>query len=79
MAQVSDRPAESTRSDSEHERTVLSLLLPGESTSMDEILDRAVGMSWSQVFLALDRLSRRGEILLTRKGFIYRVQLPPPT
>lgn len=45
---------------------------------MDEILDRAVGMSWSQVFLVLDRLSRRSEILHMRRGFIYRVQLPPP-
>ncbi len=55
---------------------VLSLLSPRESVSMDEILERAVGVSWSQVFLALDRLSRRGEVILTRRGFIYRVQLP---
>lgn len=71
-------PADVIPSHSEHERMVLSLLSPRESVSLDEILERAVGISWSQVFLALDRLSRRGEVLLTRRGFVYRVQLHTP-
>ncbi|HEY3196495.1 MAG TPA: hypothetical protein VGJ57_00655 [Nitrospirales bacterium] len=37
-----------------------------------EIIDRIPELSWNQVFLAVDALSRRGEIILSRRGFEYQ-------
>jgi len=37
-----------------------------------EIIDKIPELSWNQVFLAVDALSRRGEIILSRRGFEYQ-------
>ena len=41
--------------------------------TMDEILARLPELKWSEVFLTVDALSRRGDILIRRKGFDYEL------
>ena len=36
--------------------------------TFEEIIDKIPELSWNQVFLAVDALSRRGEIILSRRG-----------
>ena len=59
---------------SSHESAIISLLDASERLTIDEILDRAPHLSWSQVFLAIDVLSRKGDVKLYRKGFEYSVE-----
>ena len=40
--------------------------------TFEEIIDKLPELSWNQVFLAVDTLSRRGEIILSRRGFEYQ-------
>ena len=60
---------------SSHECTIISLLAASDRLTIDEILARAPDLSWSQVFLAIDILSRKGEVTLHRKGFEYSVEM----
>jgi hypothetical protein len=57
-----------------HESTIISLLDASDRLTIDEILERAPHLSWSQVFLAIDVLSRKGNVTLYRKGFEYSVE-----
>jgi len=59
---------------SSHESTIMSLLQESDRLTIDEILARAPHLSWSQVFLAVDVLSRKGDVTLYRKGFEYSVE-----
>ena len=59
---------------SSHESMIISLLAASDRLTIDEILARAPHLSWSQVFLAIDVLSRNGEVTLHRKGFEYSVE-----
>jgi hypothetical protein len=56
------------------EDLVLHLL---ESTctplTLEEVTERLPQLSWNQVFLAVDSLSRRGGIILKRRGYEYEV------
>lgn len=45
-----------------------------EPLTMDEILARLPDLKWSEVFLTVDALSRRGDILIRRKGFDYELR-----
>jgi hypothetical protein len=45
-----------------------------EPLTMDEILARLPELKWSEVFLTVDALSRRGDILIQRKGFDYELR-----
>ena len=63
---------------SSHESAIISLLDASERLTIDEILDRAPHLSWSQVFLAIDVLSRKGDVKLYRKGFEYSVETARP-
>ena len=49
-------------------------LLESSSTpfTLDEVTER-LELSWNQVFLAVDSLSRRGDIILKRRGYEYEV------
>jgi predicted transcriptional regulator len=49
-------------------------LLESSSTplTLDEVTER-LRLSWNQVFLAVDSLSRRGGIILKRRGYEYEV------
>ncbi len=41
--------------------------------SFEEIIARLPDLSWNQVFLSVDAMSRRGEIILRRQGYEYEV------
>lgn len=47
-----------------------------EALSMEEILARVPELSWGQAFFAIDAMSRRGGIILRRRGFSYEVSPP---
>ena len=49
-------------------------LLESSSTpfTLDEVTER-LELSWNQVFLAVDSLSRLGDIILKRRGYEYEV------
>jgi len=53
------------------ERVVLERLQKERSFTVEELLVELPELSWSQVFLAIDLLSRRGAIELRREGFTY--------
>jgi hypothetical protein len=59
------------------EDLILRLL---ESTStpltLEEVTERLPQLSWNQVFLAVDSLSRRGGITLKKRGYEYEVSAP---
>jgi hypothetical protein len=55
------------------DRLVLDVIRSsGTRVTFAEIIDRLPELSWNQVFLAVDALSRRGEIILSRRGFEYQ-------
>lgn len=39
-----------------------------DAQTMDQLASRFPSMSWSQIFLTIDRLSRAGFVSITRKG-----------
>ncbi|BCA53592.1 hypothetical protein W02_07320 [Nitrospira sp. KM1] len=42
---------------------------------IEEVMEHIPDMSWTQLFLGVDILSRRGDVELRRKGFTYMVRL----
>ncbi len=56
---------------------VIEVLSGGREFSLDELMQACSDLSWSQVFLALDRLSRGGQVRLALGSpGLYRVSLP---
>jgi len=53
-------------------------LLESSSTplTLEEVTERLPQLSWNQVFLAIDVLSRRGGITLKKRGYEYEVSAP---
>ena len=46
---------------------------------LEELVSACPGLTWNQVFFAVDRLSRTGQVQLTRTGVVtYAVRLPTP-
>lgn len=70
MAQQSVSPNSSSQL-MDAERIVLERFQMERSFTVEELLDELPELSWSQVFLAIDLLSRRGDIELRREGFTY--------
>ena len=57
------------------EEMLLDILRNGEVRTMDGLVE-ASGLDWSRVFLAIDRLSRSGDISLQRAGRLqYQVRI----
>ncbi|MGD9727611.1 MAG: hypothetical protein AB7G68_04585 [Nitrospiraceae bacterium] len=56
-----------------NEAMVLELLSHERSISLEAVVDLLPQMSWNQVFQCVDSLSRRGEIVLLRRGFDYEI------
>jgi len=57
------------------EELLLGILKDGEMRTMDGLVE-ASGLEWSRVFLAIDRLSRSGDISLQRAGRLqYQVRI----
>lgn len=63
--------------DVQRERLVLGALSEGSFLTMDELVSRVPELSWSELFLIIDRLSRRQAIILKRRGFEYDVAHAP--
>lgn len=51
---------------------------PGLMCSVEDLVVRLPELSWSAVFLGVDRLSRRGAIRIGRRGFEYVVSAVSP-
>lgn len=59
------------------ESLILDLLHMNKSLSLEQVVALLPELSWNQIFTAVDELSRRGEIMLHRRGFEYDVELVP--
>lgn len=55
--------------------TLILLLLKSSAAPLtfEEIIGKLPELSWNQVFLGVDELSRRGAIILKRRGYSYEV------
>lgn len=56
------------------ELLVLELLYVRRSLTLEQMVTLLPELSWNQVFKTIDELSRRGKIILLRKGFEYEVE-----
>ncbi len=61
---------------SQSEVLVLKALQGKGPISLEQMTERIPGLSWNDLFQAVDTLSRRGDLILQRKGFAYYVSLP---
>jgi hypothetical protein len=50
------------------EDQVIDMLHRAPACDLEEITRQCNNLTWNQVFLAVDRLSRRGELMLLPKG-----------
>jgi hypothetical protein len=50
------------------ELRVLEVIVRSPGTAMDDIVLECPDLTWNQVFIAVDRLSREGALRLTLKG-----------
>jgi hypothetical protein len=57
------------------DEAVLSMLQRDEVLMMDDLIAGRPDFSWAQLFLAVDRLSRKNLIALHRVGLSYRICL----
>ena len=56
---------------------MINIMLQTHTCDLEEITCRCTNLTWNQVFLAVDRLSRRGEITLMPSGRgMYTVTFP---
>jgi hypothetical protein len=60
---------------SRSEDRVLKVLQINEALSLELITEQVPDLNWNDVFHAVDTLSRRGVLILQRKGFAYYVSL----
>lgn len=59
---------------SDTEQAVLKMLQQHNVMMLDEVLMTGqLDFTWSEVFLAIDRLSRKQEIALSRRGSTYQL------
>jgi len=56
------------------EYLILDLLRVRKSLTLEQVVILLPELSWNQIFKTVDELSRRGEILLLRRGFEYEVE-----
>ena len=56
---------------SRSEALILDALRGGDSILLEEITERIPELSWIELFQAVDTLSRRGDLILRRRGFAY--------
>ena len=56
---------------------VIDIVHRAGACDLEEITRQCANLTWNQVFLAVDRLSRRGEIMIVPKGRgLYTVTFP---
>jgi hypothetical protein len=61
--------------DADAEEAILSMLQQHEVLIMDDLITGRPEFSWAQLFLAIDRLSRKNLITLHRVGLSYQICL----
>jgi DNA-binding transcriptional ArsR family regulator len=66
---------EGTLDRAQPEERILEVLSDGRRLTVDEILERVPEISWAQLFIAMDILSRRGAVELRREGFTYSMRM----
>ncbi len=55
---------------------ILEIIIRSPGTAFDEVALQCPNLTWNQVFLAIDRLSREGAVTLTPRGQgLYTVQV----
>lgn len=59
------------------EQLILEQLRASGQCTVEEMLERVPELTWGQLFLAMDVLSRRGEVELSREGFTYCLRMRP--
>jgi hypothetical protein len=47
---------------------VIAILYKADACDLEEVTRACTNLTWNQVFLAVDRLSRSGEIMLVPRG-----------
>ena len=57
------------------DESILNMLQPYEGLMMDDLIAERPDFSWAQLFLAIDRLSRKNLITLHRVGLSYQIFL----
>ena len=50
------------------EDQVIDIVRRVHACDLEEVVRQCAGLTWNQVFLAVDRLSRRGEVRLVPRG-----------
>lgn len=53
---------------------IADLLRARRSLTLEQVVSLLPELSWNQVFRTIDDLSRRGEIVLLRRGYDYEVE-----
>ena len=56
---------------------IADLLRVRRSLTLEQVVTLLPELSWNQVFKTIDDLSRRGEIVLLRRGYDYEVEWMP--
>jgi hypothetical protein len=60
------------------EDQVIDIVFRSRACDLDEVTRQCTNLTWNQVFLAVDHLSRSGEVKLVPKGRgMYMVTYPP--
>lgn len=57
---------------------VLELLHGRKSLTLEQVVTLLPELSWNQVFKTIDELSRRGKIILLRRGVDYEIERVSP-
>lgn len=60
------------------EQLVLDMLRQERRFTFEELVERVPELSWAQLFVTIDLLSRRGDIELRREGFTYTARTTNP-
>ncbi|HMZ55323.1 MAG TPA: hypothetical protein PLT48_10800 [Nitrospira sp.] len=57
---------------------ILELVQMRKSLTLEQVVTLLPELSWNQVFKTIDELSRRGKIILLRRGFDYEIERVSP-
>ena len=60
------------------ELRILELVQMRKSLTLEQVVTLLPELSWNQVFKTIDELSRRGKIILLRRGVDYEIERVSP-
>lgn len=63
----------------QRESAIMDLLRTSGKLTVEEIVEHIPDISWCQLFLAMDVLSRRGDLILHRENFTYTLEMAKPS